>query len=117
MQEFFAGFDVGRTFHVLVVVDDLGKRVFKRQVANTFNTVQEAINRVQSIASGAEVYWAVEMVDRNARMLVETLVARGRLRRIVRRTANSKRPGRSPGRAMRLTRLRWPTCCGSGAVN
>ena len=78
MQGYYAGFDVGRTFHVLVVVDDLGKRVFKRQVANTFTTVQEAINRVQSIASGCEVYWAVEMVDSNARMLVETLVGLGK---------------------------------------
>ena len=78
MQGYYAGFDIGRTFHVLVVVDDLGKRVFKRQVANTFNTVQEAINRVQSIASGCEVYWAVEMIDHNARMLVETLVGLGK---------------------------------------
>ena len=77
MQGYYAGFDVGRTFHVLVVVDGVGKRVLKRRVANTFNAVQEAVNRVLSIASGSEVCWAVEMVDNNARMFVSTLVKQG----------------------------------------
>lgn len=78
MQGYYAGFDIGRTFHVLVVVDGVGKRVLKRRVANTFNAVQEAINHVQSIASGSEIFWAVEMVDNNARMLVSTLVKQGK---------------------------------------
>ena len=55
MQGYYAGFDVGRTFHVLVVVDGVGKRVLKRRVANTFNAGQEAINRVLSMASGSTV--------------------------------------------------------------
>ena len=78
MQEYFAGFDVGRTFHVLVVVDESGKTVLKRRVENTFEAVTEAAERVQSGTSEGEVYWAVEMVDRNARMLVETLVRMGK---------------------------------------
>jgi len=78
MQEYYAGFDVGRTFHVLVAINGLGKRVFKQKVANTFGAVQDAICHVESKASGSEVYWAVEMVDRNARMLVETLIGQGK---------------------------------------
>lgn len=73
MQEFFAGLDIGRRFHMLAVVNRDGKRIFKRRFYNTEKTLTEMVGRVKSKTKSGRVYWAIEMSDANASLVVRIL--------------------------------------------
>ena len=77
MQEFLAGLDIGRRFHVLAVVDCTGKRIYKRRFTNTAKTLLEMVSRVQSQTKNGKVYWAIEMADANASLVVRILAQAG----------------------------------------
>lgn len=73
MQEFSAGIDIGRRFHVLAVVDATGKCVLKRRFNNNEKSLTDMVSRVKSRTKDGKVYWAIEMADANASLLVRIL--------------------------------------------
>ncbi|MFB9683105.1 IS110 family transposase [Amycolatopsis plumensis] len=71
----WVGIDVGKRFHHACAVDQSGKTVFSRKVANGQAAIEQLIAR--TTAKAAEVVWAVDMTSGPAGLLIALLRATG----------------------------------------
>lgn len=71
----WVGIDVGKRFHHACAVDQSGKIVFSRKVANGQAAIEQLIAR--TTAKAAEVVWAVDMTSGPAGLLIALLRATG----------------------------------------
>ncbi len=71
----WVGIDVGKSFHHACAVDEFGKIVFSRKVANGQAPIEALIAR--TTAKAAEVVWAVDMTSGAASLLITLLRATG----------------------------------------
>ena len=71
----WVGIDVGKGFHHACAVDQAGKVVFSRKVANGQAPIEQLITRTTKKAS--EVVWAVDMTSGAAGLLITLLLATG----------------------------------------
>ncbi|MCR6490868.1 IS110 family transposase [Amycolatopsis sp. OK19-0408] len=71
----WVGIDVGKGFHHACAVDEAGKIVFSRKVANGQAPIEQLITRTTAKAS--EVVWAVDMTSGAASLLITLLLATG----------------------------------------
>lgn len=77
-KKLWVGIDVGKRSHHACAVDDRGKTVFSRKVANLQGAVEDLITRTAAKAGpSGEVVWALDMTSGSAALLVTVLVATG----------------------------------------
>ncbi|MEU0470939.1 MULTISPECIES: IS110 family RNA-guided transposase [Amycolatopsis] len=75
VRKVWVGIDVGKGFHHACAVDEVGKVVFSRKVANGQAAIEQLIGR--TTAKAAEVVWAVDMTSGAASLLLTLLLATG----------------------------------------
>jgi transposase len=77
----WVGIDVGKQFHHACAIDENGKVVFSRKVANRQAAIEDLITRTTTKSAGsgtaAEVVWAVDMTSGSAALLLMLLLATG----------------------------------------
>jgi transposase len=71
----WAGTDAGRTHHHCVVIDDTGKRLLSRRVANDETELLKLLADV--LALGDEVTWGIDLADGGAALLIDLLLNHG----------------------------------------
>lgn len=82
-KQLWVGIDVGKRFHHACAVDQNGKVVFSRKVANNQSAIEGLITRTTTKAGTAatggsgEVVWAVDMTSGSAALLVALLLGTG----------------------------------------
>ncbi|MGW4866224.1 IS110 family transposase, partial [Streptomyces sp. NPDC004291] len=72
MTQLWAGVDIGREHHHVVVVDGNGSRVFSRRVANDEATLMAAIGDVCVLAE--RIRWAIDLNSTESAMLMTLLL-------------------------------------------
>ncbi|WP_328623815.1 IS110 family transposase [Streptomyces sp. NBC_00353] len=72
MTAIWAGIDAGRTHHHCVVIDDTGKRLLSRRVANDEPELLKLLADV--LALGDEVTWGIDLADGGAALLIDLLL-------------------------------------------
>ncbi|MGI5509139.1 IS110 family transposase [Streptomyces sp. CA-106131] len=75
MTAIWAGIDAGRTHHHCVVIDDTGKRLLSRRVANDETELLKLLADV--LALGDEVTWGIDLADGGAALLIDLLLNHG----------------------------------------
>ncbi|MBX6357110.1 MAG: IS110 family transposase [Micromonosporaceae bacterium] len=75
MERAWAGVDIGKEHHHVVVIDTDGARLLSRRVANDEPALLELIGRVTGLAE--QVRWAVDVSTGGAALLLALLVAQG----------------------------------------
>ncbi|MEU9118238.1 IS110 family transposase [Streptomyces sp. NPDC048483] len=75
MTVIWAGIDAGRTHHHCVVIDDTGKRLLSRRVANDEAELLKLLADV--LALGDEVTWGIDLADGGAALLIDLLLNHG----------------------------------------
>ncbi|TVT08344.1 IS110 family transposase [Amycolatopsis bartoniae] len=75
MERAWAGVDIGKEHHHVVVIDVEGNRKLSRRVRNDETTLLELISQVTALAN--EVRWAVDVSTGGAALLLALLVAHG----------------------------------------
>lgn len=75
MTAIWAGIDAGRTHHQCVVIDDTGKRLLSRRVANDEPELLKL--PVDVLALGDEVIWGIDLADGGAALLIDLLLNHG----------------------------------------
>jgi transposase len=73
----WAGIDAGKTHHHCVAIDEDGRRVLSRRVANDETELLALIADVLSAARGEEVVWATDLNQGGAALLISLLVDNG----------------------------------------
>ncbi|MFT7874373.1 MULTISPECIES: IS110 family transposase, partial [Amycolatopsis] len=74
----WVGIDVGKGFHHACAVDEAGKMVFSRKVANGQAAIEQLITRTTAEAGeGGEVVWALDMTSGAASLLITLLLGTG----------------------------------------
>ncbi|MGW9137582.1 IS110 family transposase [Streptomyces sp. NPDC055681] len=72
MTAIWAGIDAGRTHHHCVVIDDTGKRLLSRRVANDETELLKLLAGV--LVLGEEVTWGIDLADGGAALLIDLLL-------------------------------------------
>ncbi|MEU5380615.1 IS110 family transposase [Streptomyces sp. NPDC005968] len=75
MTAIWAGIDAGRTHHHCVVIDDTGKRLLSRRVANDESEILKLLADV--LALSVEVTWGIDLADGGAALLIDLLLNHG----------------------------------------
>lgn len=75
MAAIWAGIDAGKTHHHCVVIDETGKRLLSRRVANDEPELLELLESV--LALGEEVTWGIDLADGGAALAIEILLSHG----------------------------------------
>ncbi|GAB3972515.1 IS110 family transposase [Actinoallomurus acanthiterrae] len=75
LRRAWAGIDIGKGHHHVVVIDADGQRLLSRRVANDETTLGELITQVLGLAD--EVTWAVDMTTGGAALVLALLIAHG----------------------------------------
>lgn len=75
VRKMWVGIDVGKGFHHACAVDETGRVVFSRKIANGQAAIEQLIARTR--AKAAEVVWAVDMTSGAAGLLVALLLGTG----------------------------------------
>jgi transposase len=75
LKQVWAGIDIGKGHHHVVVIDADGERLLSRRVANDETTLLELISQVLGLAD--EVSWAVDMTTGGAVLVLALLIAHG----------------------------------------
>jgi transposase len=75
LQRLWAGVDIGKTHHHVVVINADSRRLMSRRVANGEEELSRLIDEVQRL--GEQVVWAVDIVGGGATLLLALLLARG----------------------------------------
>ncbi|WP_406409315.1 IS110 family transposase [Streptomyces sp. NBC_01643] len=73
----WAGIDAGKTHHHCVVIDDGGKRLLSRRVANDEPELLRLLADV--LVLGDEVTWGIDLADGGAVLLIDLLLNHGQL--------------------------------------
>ena len=74
MSKVWAGVDAGKAHHYCVVIDDQGRRLLSRKVANDEPELEALIGDVTALG---EVTWAADMPGGGAALLIGLLAAAG----------------------------------------
>lgn len=77
MPRFWAGIDAGKTHHHCVVIDDEGRRVLSRRVANDEAELLGLMADVCTATQGADVLWATDLNQGGAALAISLLVDNG----------------------------------------
>lgn len=77
MPRLWAGIDAGKTHHHCVAIDEDGRRVLSRRVANDETELLALIADVLSAARGEEVVWATDLNQGGAALMISLLVDNG----------------------------------------
>ncbi|ADP78645.1 IS110 family transposase [Pseudofrankia inefficax] len=75
MERVWAGVDIGKEHHHVVVIDADGARMLSRRVANDEPTLLDLLGQVTALAE--RVHWAVDLSTGGAALLLGLLVAHG----------------------------------------
>ncbi|HEY5834492.1 IS110 family transposase [Streptomyces sp.] len=75
MTAIWAGIDAGKTHHHCVVIDDTGKRLLSRRVANDETELLKLLGDV--LALGEVTAWGIDLADGGAALLIAVLVNHG----------------------------------------
>lgn len=75
MPRLWAGIDAGKSHHHCVVIDDDGRWVISRKVANDESDLQGLIEHVLMAAEHGEVLWAIDLNRGGASLLIGLLTA------------------------------------------
>ena len=75
MATIWAGIDAGKTHHHCVVIDDRGKRLLSRRVANDESELLGLLAQVAAL--GDEAVWAVDLADGPAALVIAILLGAG----------------------------------------
>ncbi|MFF3878908.1 transposase, partial [Streptomyces sp. NPDC001978] len=75
MTAIWAGIDAGKTHHHCVVVNDTGKRLLSRRVANDEPELLRLLADV--LALNDEVIWGIDLADGGAALLIDLLLNHG----------------------------------------
>lgn len=89
MTAIWAGIDAGKTHHHCVVIDDTGKRLLSRRVANDETELLQLMADV--LALGEVTVWGIDLADGGAALVIEILLNHGQHLLYI--------PGRSVNRA------------------
>jgi transposase len=76
-MRYWAGFDIGKAFHWLCVLDDEGGVVLSRRVEATEEDIEAACSQIQALGSLLERAVAVDMVGGPATLLEAALLGHG----------------------------------------
>lgn len=82
-KQLWVGIDVGKRFHHACAIDQNGKVVFSRKIANNQSAIEGLITRTTTRAGTAatsgsgEVVWAVDMTSGSAALLLALLLGTG----------------------------------------
>jgi transposase len=77
VPELWAGIDAGKTHHHCVAIDETGKRILSRRVANDETELLALIADVLGIAGGEPVVWATDLNQGGAALAISLLVDNG----------------------------------------
>ncbi|WP_426624412.1 IS110 family transposase [Leifsonia sp. McL0607] len=77
MPQIWAGIDAGKTHHHCVVVDEEGKRLLSRKIANDESEILALLSEVAQLADGAPICWATDMAQGGAALLISILLDHG----------------------------------------
>ncbi|MGT2464206.1 IS110 family transposase [Sinomonas atrocyanea] len=77
MPRLWAGIDAGKTHHHCVAIDEDGKRVLSRRVANDETELLELLASVLEAAGGEDVVWATDLNQGGAALLISVLISNG----------------------------------------
>ncbi|WP_406120561.1 IS110 family transposase [Streptomyces canus] len=75
MAAIWAGIDAGKTHHHCVAIDDGGRRLLSRRVANDEPELLELLGDV--LALGDEVTWGIDLADGGAALAIAILINHG----------------------------------------
>jgi transposase len=75
LERVWAGADIGKDHHHVVVVDADGRRVFSRRVANDESVLLGLIGEVAGLAE--ELTWAIDVVGSESALLAALLFGHG----------------------------------------
>ncbi|MFH8371899.1 IS110 family transposase, partial [Streptomyces sp. NPDC018031] len=75
MTEIWAGIDAGKTHHHCVVIDDTGKRLLSRRVANDETELLQLLADV--LALGEVTAWGIDLADGGAALAIAILLNHG----------------------------------------
>ncbi len=75
MTAIWAGIDAGKTHHHCVVIDDTGKRLLSRRVANNESELLKLLADV--LALGDEAVWGIDLADGGAALAITVLFNHG----------------------------------------
>lgn len=89
MTAIWAGIDAGKTHHHCVVIDDTGKRLLSRRVANEETELLRLLGNVLDL--GEVTAWGIDLADGGAGLVIAVLLNHGQP------PALHPRPGRQPG--------------------
>jgi transposase len=71
----WAGIDAGKTHHHCVVIDDTGKRLLSRRVANDESELLQLLGDVLDL--GDEAVWGIDLADGGAALVIAVLLNHG----------------------------------------
>ncbi|MFD3504323.1 transposase, partial [Streptomyces sp. NPDC058678] len=75
MAAIWAGIDAGKTHHHCVAIDEGGRRLLSRRVANDEPELLELLGEV--LALGDEVTWGIDLADGGAALAIAILINHG----------------------------------------
>ena len=75
MPRFWAGVDAGKTKHHCVVVDEDGRRMLSRKIANDEGEIHGLLAEVLELTEDGVVTWATDLNQGGAALLISVLVA------------------------------------------
>ncbi|PJE93879.1 IS110 family transposase [Streptomyces carminius] len=75
MTAIWAGIDAGKTHHHCVVIDDTGKRLLSRRVANDETELLKLLGDVLDL--GDEAVWGIDLADGGAALVIAMLLNHG----------------------------------------
>lgn len=116
MAAIWAGIDAGKTHRLCVVIDDTGKRLLSRRVANDESELLRLLGDVLDL--GDEAVRGIDLADGGAAMVIAILLNHGQ-QLLYTPSGWSTGPARATGATARPTpRTRWssPTRPVSGAT-
>jgi predicted NBD/HSP70 family sugar kinase len=73
MAMIWAGIDAGKTHHHCVAIDERGRRLLSRRVANDEPELLELLTDV--LALGDEVTWGIDLADGGAALAIAILLS------------------------------------------
>ncbi|RKN38057.1 IS110 family transposase, partial [Streptomyces hoynatensis] len=75
MTAIWAGIDAGKTHHHCVVIDDTGKRLLSRRVANEETELLQLLGDVLDL--GEVTAWGIDLADGGAGLVIAVLLNHG----------------------------------------
>ena len=72
-QHLWAGIDIGKSEHHIVVIDTDGRRLLSHRLRNDEHALRETMTTVIGLADGGEVSWAVDVNHGGAALLITLL--------------------------------------------